>query len=256
MLRGFYTVASGMLMQERTLGVLTNNMANADTPGFRASRVVSTTFDQEFLARLEKENSGRVGSGSPIRIVSDVPTKFDPGSLQETSRPWDMALNGVGFFNIMVQDEQTGEERQYLTRNGNFSVDEDNYLILRGHGRVLGEGGPIELENSDFTVDVNGEIYNERGRVVDRLLITMPPEDAEVELAANGMYYTQDMEANEIVPEEETQVIQGWLERSNIDLNREYTMVMEAQRAFQACSSALQMVDKINQKAASQIAGV
>ena len=51
MLRGFYTAASGILMQERTLNVLTNNMVNSQTPGFRASRVVSTTFDQEFMTR-------------------------------------------------------------------------------------------------------------------------------------------------------------------------------------------------------------
>ena len=52
MLRGFYTAASGILMQERTLNVLTNNMVNSQTPGFRASRVVSTTFDQEFMTQI------------------------------------------------------------------------------------------------------------------------------------------------------------------------------------------------------------
>ena len=50
--------------------------------------------------------------------------------------------------------------------------------------------------------------------------------------------------------------MQGWTERSNVDLNREYTLAIEAQRAFQACSSALQIVDKINQKAAQQIASL
>lgn len=256
MLRGFYTVASGMMMQERSLGVLTNNMVNVHTPGYRASRVVSTTFEQEFLTRLETGASGGIGSGAPIRIVSDVPTKFDPGSLEETGRPYDVALDGDGFFNILVDDGQGGEGQSYLTRNGNFSVDENNYLILRGHGRVLGEDGPIQLDNANFTIDKKGDIYNERGRIVDRLLITMPPVDAEMELSPNGMFTTPDMQANQIVPEGEVQVTQGWLERSNVDLNREYTMVMDAQRAFQACSSALQILDKVNQKAATQIAGV
>ena len=99
MLRGFYTAASGILMQERTLNVLTNNMVNSQTPGFRASRVVSTTFDQEFMTRYERMNGpSAIGVGSPIRVVSDVPTQFDPSSLEETGRPFDVAINGDGFF--------------------------------------------------------------------------------------------------------------------------------------------------------------
>ena len=138
MLRGFYTAASGVLMQERTLNVLTNNLVNARTPGFRASRVVSTTFEDEYLVRLEKGASGAIGTGAPVRIVSDVPTLFDPSSLEETGRPYDLAINGEGFFNILTTDAQ-GNERQYLTRNGNFDVDEEGMLVLRGHGQVLGE---------------------------------------------------------------------------------------------------------------------
>ena len=88
MLRGFYTAASGILVQERTIDVLTNNMANAKTPGFRASRVVSTTFDHELLTRIEDANTGRIGTGSPMRRVEDVLVNFSPNSLEETFRPW------------------------------------------------------------------------------------------------------------------------------------------------------------------------
>ena len=66
---------------------------------------------------------------------------------------------------------------------------------------------------------------------------------------------TDDMQANQTVSEQ-TKIRQGWLESSNIDVNREYAMVMEAQRAFQACSSALQIIDQIDQKSASEIASL
>ena len=214
MLRGFYTAASGVLMQERTLNVLTNNLVNARTPGFRASRVVSTTFEDEYLVRLEKGASGAIGTGAPVRIVSDVPTLFDPSSLEETGRPYDLAINGEGFFNILTTDAQ-GNERQYLTRNGNFDV----------------------------------------GKLVDKVLVTVPPQDAELEVDANGMYTAQDMTANTQVGDN-VMIVQGWTERSNIDPNREMALVMEAQRTFQACSSALQILDKINQKSATQIAAL
>ena len=63
MLSGFYTAASGILNQQRTLNVLTNNISNAKTPGFRAERVVTETFDFELMTRIEKGNTHRLPHG-------------------------------------------------------------------------------------------------------------------------------------------------------------------------------------------------
>lgn len=251
MLRGFYTAASGILVQERTIDVLTNNMANAKTPGFRASRVVSTTFDHELLTRIEGANTGRIGVGSPMRKVEDVLVDFNPNSLEETYWPYDLALDGTGYFNIQSEDGT----QQFLSRNGNFDIDDQNRLVLPGHGLVLGENGPIQLATSDFTVESDGSIYDDTGALVDKLLLTIPPEGTKIEQQQNGLYTVEDMAAN-VPVDPSTKVVQGWLERNNINLNQEYTMVMEAQRAFQSCSSALQIIDKIDQKAASQIAAL
>lgn len=251
MLRGFYTAASGILVQERTIDVLTNNMANAKTPGFRASRVVSTTFDHELLTRIEGANTGRIGVGSPMRKVEDVLVDFNPNSLEETYWPYDLALDGTGYFNIQSEDGT----QQFLSRNGNFDIDDQNRLVLPGHGLVLGENGPIQLATSDFTVESDGSIYDDTGALVDKLLLTIPPEGTKIEYQQNGLYTVEDMAAN-VPVDPATKVVQGWLERNNINLNQEYTMVMEAQRAFQSCSSALQIIDKIDQKAASQIAAL
>ena len=120
---------------------------------------------------------------------------------------------------------------------------------------MLGQKGPIELSSSDFTIEADGSIYDSRGRYVDKLLVTIPPEGTKIDQMANGMYQTENMAGN-LPVSEDTKLVQGWIERSNLDLNREYTLVMEAQRAFQACSSALQIIDKIDQKAASQIASL
>ena len=104
MLRGFYTAATGILMQQRKINVLTNNVANAETPGYRASRVVSSTFQQELMTRLEGSNTENIGSNAQIQVVSEVPTRFDPSSLEETGRPLDFALEGEGFFNVQAED--------------------------------------------------------------------------------------------------------------------------------------------------------
>lgn len=250
MQRGFYTAASGILTNERTINVLTNNMVNAKTPGFRASRVVTTTFDQELLTRIEGLNTGRIGTGSIMRRVEDVLVDYSPTSLEQTDSPYDMALDGLGYFNI-----QDGEGNQYLTRNGAFELDDQNRLALTAGGLVLGEKGVIQLTTSDFTVEADGTIYDAEGEIVDRLLLTIPPEGTQIEEQRNGMYTVPDMALN-VPVDATTQVIQGYLERNNIDINQEYTRVMEAQRAFQSCSTALQIIDRIDQKSAQQIAAL
>ncbi|MBR5486046.1 MAG: flagellar hook-basal body protein [Oscillospiraceae bacterium] len=261
MLSGFYTAASGMLVQQRTLNVLTNNIANVKTPGYRAERVVSTTFEHELMTRIEKGNTEVIGSGDPIRIVNDVPVNFEMSSLEDTGRPYDFGLVGEGFFNIQTAPEvdengdEVGEGRILLTRKGNFDVDDEGFLILPGVGRVLGRRGEIELKDANFTVNKEGEILNERGRVIDEIMITKPNEDVQLEKIENGLYAVNDPE-EDMYRVYDTAVHQGKLEQSNIDINREYTLVMEAQRAFQSCSQAIKIVDSMNQKAATQIASL
>ncbi len=239
-----------MLMQQRTLNVLSNNMANVKTPGFRVERVVSSTFEQALLTRMEGAKSAVVGSGDPIRIVEDVPTSFDPGFLETTNRPFDMAIGGEGFF--VVQSEN----QQYLTRNGNFDLDEEGYLVLRAAGRVMGQDGEIFLDgSSNFTVSLEGVIYDGNGRRVDTLLIAQPTNYAELEKYANGMFIDPNA-ATAPYNGGGVQVSHNTLERSNANLNEEMARAIEAQRTFQICSSMLKSIDQLNDKTANRIASL
>lgn len=265
MFSGFYTAASGVLNQQRTLNVLTNNMANARTPGYRAERVVMETFDFELMTRIEKGNTQRIGVGSPIQLVQDVPTVFDASTLEETGYPMDMAINGEGFFNIqstIPAEEDNGNAPQVeggsgpilLTRYGSFALDEEGFLVLPGVGQVLGQEGPIQVDGSNFVVDGEGRVFNSDGTEAGILQITRPSEGAQLDKTSNGLYLVADMENNE--PSEGYQIEQKVLERNNININQEYTMAMQAQRAFQACSQALKIVDQMNQKASTSIASL
>lgn len=269
---GFYSAASGMLMQQRVLNVLGNNMSNDQTPGFKTARTISSTFEWDLLNRIENHRDNLLDAkASPARIVHDVPTDIESGSFQETPRPFDMAINSAGFFNVIENGET------YMTRNGNFDIDPQGYLILRGHGRVQGENGDILVGGSSFIVDTDGTIYtegrNNKRTLVDKLLITAPNEGTLLTVKRNGMYQVdtdpkdttvpmspqgplQQNEAAEdaAAPEpgvqvvENPNVLQFTLETSNVDLNREMTVMMETQRNFQSCSSALAIIDKLDAK--------
>lgn len=270
MATGFYTAASGMLMQQRALNVAGNNVANLKTPGFKAERVISNVFGWELLNRIEGGDN-LIGKGAPVSIVHDVPTNFDEASaLEETERPFDMAINGIGFFNILVKGQEgaegeAGQDQVYLTRNGNFDIDSEGYLILRGAGRVQGQNGDIRVEGSEFRVDSDGVIYDKDDKEIDTLKISEANDNTLLTVARNGLYradpdpkatpatvagtITYDTgEAAGVHDVEKPALRQGWLETSNVDLNRQMTELIEIQRAYDACRQAMRMVDTIDAK--------
>jgi len=251
MLRGFYAAANGMFMSQKALDVSANNMANISTRGFKAERAVNTIFKEEFLYRQNgaagvKENIGTIGT---LTTVEQVKVNFNESSITESSRPYDMSIIGEGFFNIETEDGT-----RLLTRNGSFDVDVEGYLVLPGAGRVLGENGPLRVLGSDFVVTNDGEVFDGQGNVVGNILITQPPDETELLKRENGMYQLNDLNAQTQLVDASVQ--QYSVENSNINLNEEFSLVMEMQKSFEACSRALKSIDQINGKTVSEIARI
>lgn len=250
MLGGFYTIASGMMVQQRKLEVQGNNLVNAQTPGFHAQRVVASSFSDELATtRLEYRNTEEIGPTHPITVVDTVSTIMTSGDIRETERYMDVAINGTGYYRV-----NGGAGVTYLTRNGGFDVDEEGYLMIPELGRVLGEDGEIQVGNTQFTVLDDGTVNNSEGETVGRLQTYTTPDGVEMTQYRNGIFGVP--QGTNLQPQETTQFMQGYLEYSNVDQNREMTMLMEAQSSFVSCSTALQIIDQINQKAAQQIASL
>ena len=250
MLSGFYSIMSGLLAQQRNLDVIGNNLVNADTPGFRSERMVFTTFQHELMIRQEAYHRAYIGLASPVTLVDDVVTMHQSGLYEETGFAFDMAVDGPGYFVVEGNGPQP-----YLTRGGQFNMDTEGYLILPGVGRVLGEDGdPIQVKNALFKVLGDGTVNNEAGRRIGTIAIVSPPLTDDLIRLENGKYQLREGAALE--PSEGYSVHQGVVERSNVDYNLEMTTFIETQRAFQSCSTALQMIDAMNRKALSQIASI
>lgn len=246
MLPGFYTAASGMLMQQRQLNISANNMANSQTPGFKGERLVSGAFEEVLIHRREGSSSNPIGRRSLIRSFEGIRMDADPSFLETTERNLDLAIGGEGFFNIQ------GEGQTFLTRNGGFTIDEQGYLALEGVGRVLGKAGYIKVDSSDFFVDSKGVVKNAKDQHLDTLLVTRPVQLDELVKQGNGLYRLFAPEDNPVA--QEHSVLQGMLERSNVDVNREMTRLMEVQRSFQAASTIIRGIDRINGLTVTEIA--
>ena len=251
MYSGFYTLASGILTRQNEIDVLGNNITNVKTPGYKTDRVETSAFEMELMVRMENGEASVLGDGvgQVSSIIQDIHTIMDAGIIEQTGRELDMAINGDGFFNVRTPDGQTA-----ITKNGNFDLDEQCFLVLNGVGRVLGQNGEIYIGESGFQVLPNGVINSANGNYIDTLLVSRPAEGITVTKIENSAFVVQNQ--GDLVAAENYTVLQGSLEASNVDINTELTKLIEAQRSFQLYSSAMRIVDQMDQQASTKLASV
>lgn len=243
MFSGFYTAASGMLMNQRSLDMAANNIANVKTSGYKPKRLVKTTFNEQLVRQMNGQTQG-LGQGSTISIGTREMTTHGQAPVVDTGQTYDLAINGDGFFVIQ------GTDGQYLTRNGHFKRDEEGNLILPGVGQVMGDGGPVYVDESGFRVGADGIIYDNEDGELDQIQIVEPDDYDNLTFYDNGTYGAGGgVTLIQVYPT----VYQGKLEQSGVNLNNEMTRAMEVQRAFQSCGKALTIIDQMNQKTANEI---
>ena len=261
MYQGFYNLASGMLTQNRNLNVISNNMVNIQTPGYKRDKMVSTTFQEEMLYRTGKrykDNPEPLASTSKIRAADRTYVSYEQGGFEDTEGIYDVALSGAGFF---VIDTANG---QGYTRNGSFRVDDQGYLTLNNVGRVLGvDGQPILIDNEDFSISSQGVIsvvestpggeedeeVTSTTRVMGQLRVVDFEDYDQLHKEDYGVYSTNQA-ARDV---EQPNILWKMLERSNVDMVEEMTSMMTAQRALQSAAQVLKMYDQIMSKAATEV---
>lgn len=244
MLRGFYIASNGLINQQRTINTISNNIANSQTPGYKSDLSVKNTFARELILL----NGGRKNDTGTIeyKYTQESFTQLEQGSFEFTQRPLDIAIQGPVYFNVMNRD---GE--QCLTRNGQFDLDDEGYLCLTGAGRVIGTNGEIYIGKSDFSVNNSGEIFID-GQSAGSLRLTYVADGTQITKLDDNLFIPGE-NTGDIPDDLEVHVIQGAFERSNVDTGVEMTRAIEAQRSFESLSSAIKILDSINQSAATQL---
>ncbi|TYS85197.1 flagellar hook-basal body protein [Rossellomorea aquimaris] len=278
MFRGFYTVASGMLSQQRKTEMLTNNMSNANTPGYKADQASMRAFPEMLMERMDStsiptENklslpfNQKVGALNTGVYMQETIPSFLQGDLQETGRSLDIALLDVS----MPANEETGSKGSVFlavegadgnpryTRNGNLTVNGNGFLTTNSGFYILDENGErIQLDSDQFAVGEKGQILVD-DNVVATLGVGYSENPNRLVKQGDGLFAT---EGNVPLPDayEEADVSfttkQGFLERSNVDASRTMTDMLSAYRAFEANQKVLQAYDRSMEKAANEIGRV
>lgn len=241
MFQGFYDLTSSMVTQNRNMNVISNNMSNVSTPGYKSDTLVGTTFREEMLYRYDREGKTPVGTVSWMNVADERITDYSEGGLRETGSALDVALNGNGFFAV-----QTDNGLVY-TRNGSFNLDNQGYLMLQGVGRVMGVNGPIRLTTDKVTIDTQGNITSEDGwQYFGRLRIVDFADYNQLTKITGGVFRANGQALNAGA---DTTVTQKYLEDSNVSMVEEMTAMMSGQRALQSASQLLKMYDQLNGRA-------
>ena len=244
MLRGYYTAANGIINQERIMNVITNNLANAKTAGYKSDEAIPTTFAEKMLM-LQHGKYSETGT-IRYRTIDYTFTDLEQGTFENTGSRLDMAIVGNLYYNI--EDRRTGE--RLLSRNGQFTINGEGFLTLGSSGYVLDENGErIPLGTADFQVDRFGVITTEDGRTYSLGFSYIAPGTDIEKVNDNLMRPYEDTPIGNIPDGELYRIMQGWFERSNVDVAEETMKAMDAQHIFSACSSALKIANSVNQLA-------
>jgi flagellar basal-body rod protein FlgF len=244
MLRSLYIASTGMLAQREKMDIVTNNIVNVDTTGYKKDTLISKSFKDMMIQSMNGTDIGNLNTGIH---VDDVVTSFDQGVLEQTDRLSDVALEGDGFFVVNTQDGIR------YTRDGAFAVTSNGYLVNSEGNYVQGTNGNIYVGSGDFAIDEQGNVSVD-GKVVNKLQLVTFANLAGLEKVGSNMFAAGSAGAPQAATD--CKVKQGWLESSNVDMAEEMVTMVELNRAYQVNQRVLTMLDQSLSKTVNEVGKV
>lgn len=255
MVKGLYTAWTGMVNEQNRMDIMTNNLANATTVGYKKEGATSQAFDDVLAFKLKDESVGlsnvqRIGTNNPGVKIGENYTDYTQGSFRITGNTYDLALSGDGFFAIEFENK-AGEISTKYTRAGQFTLNKDGYLVTQEGDYVLSTANRrIQLSTfQDTSISKDGTI-TQNGRAVARIQVT---DFANYDyLEKYGETYFQLIEGAETVATDAT-VNSGCLEMSNVQSVREMVNMITITRAYETNQKAIQTIDQTLEIAVNQL---
>lgn len=244
----FEVGAAAMRAEQSALEILANNIANANTPAFkrsdaRFSEVLATQVQAD--GRVESAPNGGNMQGSGTRVVAND-LLFLQGDVRSTGNPLDLAIEGVGFLEVMGPAGQS-----LLWRGGTISVTEDG-MLATAEGLPLRAGITLPVDTEQLTIDRAGIVKvktsTDEELEIGQLSLVRPEAESQLERLDGGLFRLREGERlTEALPGEDGvgSIAQGSLEESNVELTEEMVQLLVIQRSFAATAQVIQAADQL-----------
>lgn len=258
MLKGLYTAYTGMINEQHRMDTLTNNLANADTVGFKKEGATSQSFGDLLAVKIKDASVGTriaqpLGFNNPGVKIGENYTDFTQGSFRVTGNTYDLALSGSGFFAIEFTNK-AGETSTMYTRAGQFTLTREGFLVTEDGDYVLDtQSRRIQLDTlTDSFIDQDGTIYQN-----DVPVATIQVTDFEDYnyLAKFAETYYYPVEGAVIIPAD-AQINSGYLEMANMQVVSEMVNLIAITRAYESNQKIIQTYDSSLEIAVNQLGKV
>jgi len=243
-----YSLMSGMKAQQRQMDAVSNNLANAGTPGYKKDTVLFkemfSEYSQQDLESAEEsfvneQYISPLGRGNASFVAPDhVAPRMSQGKMTPTNNPFDVALQTDGFF--VVQ----GDRGEVFSRNGRWMKDNQGFLITSNGDRVLGEKGPIKVEGADFAVGRDGTVMVDSQKVDKLRVVKFEQQDRLTKLG--NSYWVPGSDAQVPIPNTNAVIQQGVYEGSNVETVEEMVEMINLNRNYEAVQKALRSNDELS----------
>lgn len=242
---GIYPAVSGSLSAMRKLDLISNNLANINTAGYKRDKM---SFEGLLAGNVNPPAVPQGTTADPILQKENIYIDYASGPVSQSGNPLDLALDGDGFFAV------TTPEGTAYTRQGNFRTSADGTLVTADGYPVQGSGGaPIRTQGSHIEIDVKGAVMVD-GTEAGTISVVDFAKPYNLTKIGSALFVPGDQQ---VTPQAGTaRIQQGNLEGSNVESISEMVQLIEINRYFEACSKVIKGFDDITAKAANELGRV
>ncbi len=226
-------LAQSAVSQMLRLDDISNNLANANTVGYKRDETVFSSFGSVLARAVSGDEMSLKRLPYGVRIEGNH-TIIKQAELRRTDNPLDLAISGNGFFVV-----QTPSGEKY-TRAGNFMLDREGYLVTPEGNRVLGLNGPIQVNGGEVVINYLGEVMVD-GEMVDKLRIVDFPKPYRLRKEGANLFVSEEAGFEP----KGYKIYQGYLEDSSVNPVQEMVNMIVAHRAYEASANGIRLIDEL-----------
>ncbi|MGM0602306.1 MAG: flagellar basal-body rod protein FlgF [Bacillota bacterium] len=248
LIKGLYTAGAAMKAAERQSSITSNNLANANTAGFKKSESLKRSFPEMMLQKIEAGKENReIGSISSGVFTERKFKDMTQGDLRKTGNKLDLSIQGDGFFAV-----QTSDGIRY-TRSGNFTLNRNSEIVTQsGYPLLDTDGEPVQtIPEREFYINGQGQLSFSGGLEGAEIAVVNFPEEQNLIQQGDNLYAPAD--ENEMPAATDAVILQGYLENSNVEIVKEMVNMIKTTRHYEAGQKVISSIDDSLGKAINEV---